>query len=75
MSTNRQPETKGDWLARLLCLAISAALGLGALLVRETAPAHVFWPVASVAILYAFVAIFGPRGLRRGLLAGFPGSR
>lgn len=74
MSINRQPGGKVDWLARLLCLAVSAALGLGTLLVGHTAPAHVVWPLASVAFLYLFVAIFGPRGLRRGLLAGYPWS-
>ena len=68
------PEVRSDWLARLLCLAIGVAIGLGALLIRPSAPAHVFWPVASVAVLYAFVAIFGPRSLRKGLLGGFPGS-
>lgn len=72
MSSNQRTHARADYATRALCLAVSAGLGSLAMLVEAAAPAHVFLQVASVAVLYAFAAIFGSRSLRSGLLGGFP---
>ena len=73
MGNASRSERFGDWLSRLLCLVIAAAFALAAGLVRGTsAPELVFWLLAAVSALFAFVAVFGPKSLRHGLLAGFP---
>jgi hypothetical protein len=71
MENTPQSERSGDWLSRLLCLAIAGALSLAAAIVRDTtAPAVVFWLLAATSGLFVFVAVFGPKSLRHGLLAG-----
>ena len=64
-----------DFIARLLLLVMSAFLGLGAAFAHDASPrsAAWFWVLACAAFVFAFVAIFGPRSVRVGLVAWFPG--
>ena len=73
MGNISRSERAYDWLARLLCLVISAVFAAVAFAIHGTeTPALAFWILAAIAALFAFAGIFGPKGLRHGLLAGFP---
>ena len=61
-----------DAIARLLCVVIGVAWGIGASYAYAAGERGWFWLLAAIAALFVVVATFGPRSVRTALVSWFP---
>jgi heme A synthase len=76
MGDNNGIPKKLDWVARLICLAIGAALTLGAATIFSgwATSGLWFWLFSALALVFLVLAFFAPRRWRNTVLSWFPAS-